>query len=141
MQGKTARKDLDAGRSVGTFNEAPARMQGKTNQSERSANVFRHPSMRPLHECRGKLVDRDLLRSVLSPFNEAPARMQGKTCCASTKTRPIGSFNEAPARMQGKTSQRANPVKPLPAFNEAPARMQGKTDVINDAVRLREVLQ
>ena len=78
MQGKT-RRSATRLRHSRSFNEAPARMQGKTwFVLFRYSQLF-GPSMRPLHECRGKLrFDGGLVCPVIA-FNEAPARMQGKT--------------------------------------------------------------
>ena len=63
----------------GSFNEAPARMRGKTTPANASRNWR-------------------------TSFNEAPARMRGKTVMVLSRPSVFQGFNEAPARMRGKTT-------------------------------------
>ena len=56
MRGKTCTRSFSAISYAG-FNEAPARMRGKTGKSHRVVEFVLHASMRPPHECGGKLCN------------------------------------------------------------------------------------
>ena len=124
-----------ASRRSTRFNEAPARMRGKTGEPFRLAISGGGASMRPPHECGGKRSPTAASRLRWSRFNEAPARMRGKTSQIRSKCATSTSFNEAPARMRGKTPPASASRDNRTRFNEAPARMRGKTGVRPEAVR------
>ena len=84
MRGKT-RRWCGACGGVRRFNEAPARMRGKTDSPEADAARKIAASMRPPHECGGKRLLRSLASRALRGFNEAPARMRGKTFLVKKK--------------------------------------------------------
>ena len=103
MPGKSALAAMVADMAGPRFNEAPARMPGKSTAVPTPVGVIIYASMRPRHECRGRGFSHDRASRFHSGFNEAPARMPGKSCASARRSRPTYiSFNEAPARMPGK---------------------------------------
>ena len=128
MPGKRSCARPTVGRSRPTFNEAPARMPGKSPScGDGVRKVQRHASMRPRHECQGRVCPNCYCTTGQHSFNEAPARMPGKRSrprvfvprCPQASMRPRHEC-------RGRAQSRLAVVHSVHRFNEAPARMPGK---------------
>ena len=112
------------------FNEAPARMRGKTAEELALREHNRRASMRPPHECGGKQRGIAPATAHLGASMRPPHECGGKLARPSFGDVPVVASMRPPHECGGKPAARRRRARRCSGFNEAPARMRGKTRLL-----------